>query len=111
MKISVAEDDFRPRPDAHGEGLIRGRVAGMQRHHHLEAVGRHTVEIALAKLQSFQREILHYAAAELHEVLAQFDAGDLRLDAQGVPEQVMQGKGQISFSGPEVHDVDDLLPG
>ena len=45
------QDQLRFGSNAHLQGQIRGRIAGVQRNHHVECLGRVTVEIALQKMQ------------------------------------------------------------
>ena len=96
-----AHDDRRAGTQPEMDGVVGGGVAGMQRDHHVQPCGRVAAHVALVELQAGQPVPGGDPVAQRDHVLAQFDAGDVRLPALA-NQPLVHRKGQIALARAEV---------
>ena len=99
------DHDVGLRPDALVEGVVGGRIAGVQGDKHIEALGPVAVDVALDEVQLVKAMLRGDRAALLHQGEPQLHAGDAHVQAQRVNQVVVEGEGEVAAAGAHIDDV------
>ena len=105
------EDEIRLLLDGVVQSKIRGHIAGMQCHDHVDLpVGEHIFgHIRMDKFQTGVAVFLRDLPAALHHIRLQIIADDGGLDAPFDREVIVEDKGQVAFAAAEIQNGDGIL--
>ena len=89
------------------QGVVRGRVAGVQAHHHIHAV--HPLirgNVAHQEGQSLIAVFFRQLAAGGNDILLQIQADHAHIKALLLMQEIIHGKGQIGLAASKIHHGD-----
>ena len=101
---------MRAGAQAEVERVVGRRVAGVQGDHDVDRFGREAAQVALHEAQALASRSLGGAVAQLDQVGAQLDAGDLRRHAEAAAQVLVHGEGEVALAAAEVDDAQRASP-
>ncbi|GDX93574.1 hypothetical protein LBMAG46_35830 [Planctomycetia bacterium] len=94
------------------ESIIGSGITGVKRHDQIRGAFRYkTGDFSGLKLQFRQLQVTADLAAGGHNIVAAIQSGDAAVTLQQCGEQVVGGKGEVTFSAAEIDDVQSAVCG
>ena len=82
--------------------VVGGRIAGVQRDHHVDGTGCKCAHVTGFEVQALQRQLLRGGIAQVHHVFTQLDAADRRIAGQRTAQMVVDRECQVALARAEV---------